>query len=123
MNAKNNAAGCLTTHVLDTTTGRPAAGIGIDLFRIDGGDREFLVSTRTNQDGRCDSPLLEGVDFRAGVYELVFHVGAYFAGTDPSPAPRFLDEVPIRVGLADPDARYHVPLLVSPFSYSTYRGS
>ncbi len=123
MNVQNNAAGCLTTHVLDTMTGRPAAGIGIDLFRIDDGNREFLVSARTNQDGRCDAPLLEGAGFRAGVYELVFHVGTYFAGVDPTATPSFLDEVPVRVGLADPDAHYHVPLLVSPFSYSTYRGS
>lgn len=123
MKVQKNAAGCLTTHVLDTTTGRPAAGIKIDLFRIDGDDREFLVSARTNQNGRCDAPLLEGAGFRSGVYELVFHVGAYFAEAEPMTTPSFLDEVPVRIGLADPDAHYHVPLLVSPFSYSTYRGS
>ena len=115
--------GRLTTHVLDTAAGRPGAGIRIDLFRI-GTDRRRLASLATNEDGRCDRPLLEGDGFVAGVYDLVFHVGDYFAGRGvAAPTPRFLDEVVIRFGVAAPNEHYHVPLLISPFGYSTYRGS
>ncbi len=113
--------GRLTTHVLDTATGKPAAGLEITLSRAGG---EVIKTVRTNDDGRVDAPLLEGAALTPGAYELVFHAGAYLdatgqAGTEP----RFLDEIPIRFGVSDPDAHYHVPLLLSPFGYSTYRGS
>jgi 5-hydroxyisourate hydrolase len=115
--------GILTTHVLDTAKGVPAAGMALELWRLDG-DRHHLVSTTTNEDGRCEGPLLKEDDFLAGEYELIFHAGDYFAHRGMElPAPRFLDLVVIRFGIADEDGHYHVPLLVSPFSYSTYRGS
>lgn len=115
--------GRLTTHVLDTATGKPGAGIRVTVFRVDGGRRE-LLSTVTNHDGRCDVPLLEGPDLARGSYELVFEVGAYFRAAGLAlPEPLFVDEVVLRFGVADPQAHYHVPLLVSPWSYSTYRGS
>lgn len=112
--------GRLTTHVLDTANGRPAAGVKIVLSQ----DGRALKSVMTNADGRTDEPLLAGDAFTAGVYELVFHIGDYFSAPGNSGAdPRFLDEIPIRFGIADADAHYHVPLLASPWSYSTYRGS
>ena len=116
--------GYLTTHVLDTATGRPAEGLEIDLFRIEGEARAHLVRMKTNADGRTDSPILPEDGFETGTYELVFHAGAYLdaAGVAPE-SPRFLDEVPIRFGMSDPEAHYHVPLLLSPYGYSTYRGS
>jgi 5-hydroxyisourate hydrolase len=115
--------GRLTTHVLDTAHGRPGAGIKIDLYRVSP-RREQLAQVTTNADGRCDKPLLEGDGLKAGAYELVFHVGPYFAGNGLAlPEPRFLDEVVIRFGVARPDEHYHVPLLISPYGYSTYRGS
>ena len=107
-------SGRLTTHVLDTAHGRPAAGIPVELARLDGEARELLASVTTNADGRTDAPLLEALE--PGTYELVFSVGAYFSEG-------FLDRVPVRFTIADADAHYHVPLLVSPWSYSTYRGS
>jgi 5-hydroxyisourate hydrolase len=111
--------GRLSTHVLDTSVGRPAAGVRLVLRR--GG--EVLADTRTNADGRTDKPLLEGAAFRTGAYELTFHVGDYFrAKGTPLADPPFLDVIPLRFSIAD-DADYHVPLLVSPFGYSTYRGS
>ena len=115
--------GVLTTHVLDTASGKPAAGVRIELFRAD--DRQArLASAVTNADGRCDEPLLTGAEFRRGEYELVFHAGAYFAASGvEQPEPRFLDRVVIRFGIADDSQHYHVPLLISPFAYSTYRGS
>jgi 5-hydroxyisourate hydrolase len=113
--------GRLTTHVLDTARGRPAAGVAIELWRLAGDQRTLVASMRTNADGRTGSPLLAGDALTAGVYELVFAVGAYFA--DAGGAPPFLDRVPVRFGVADPAAHYHVPLLVSPWAYSTYRGS
>jgi len=115
--------GRLTTHVLDTASGRPAAGVRIELHRIDGGDRVALGEAVTNADGRCDKPILEGPAFAVGVYELTFHAGAYFdaQGLD-LPEPKFLDQVPIRFGIADAGGHYHVPLLISPFARSTYRG-
>ncbi len=116
-------SGFLTTHVLDTVHGKPAAGLSIELFWIEGEDRRYLKTVTTNPDGRTDEPLLSEDEFELGVYELVFHVGEYFAGEPGIPDPPFLDEVPIRFGVADPDAHYHVPLLASPWSYSTYRGS
>lgn len=116
-------AGYLTTHVLDTARGRPAAGMRIDLFRLDGQHRVALAQATTNGDGRTDAPILPQGDFAPGRYELVFHVGDWLdAQGTPGGSPRFLDEVPIRFGM-DEDAHYHVPLLVSPFGYSTYRGS
>lgn len=116
--------GRLTTHVLDTSAGMPGGGMRIELFRFDGTARTGLAEVRTNADGRCDAPLLEGAAFQPGVYELAFHAGDYFAGRGVAlPAPRFLDVIVIRFGLSAADAHYHVPLLVSPYGYSTYRGS
>ena len=119
-------AGRLTTHVLDTANGRPAAGMAIALYRLGPGpdDRALLIESTTDADGRAPAPLLAGDDLTPGVYELVFEVGAYFAARSAALAePPFLDRVPIRFGIADSDAHYHVPLLVSPGSYTTYRGS
>ncbi|MCV2869411.1 hydroxyisourate hydrolase [Defluviimonas sp. WL0002] len=116
--------GYLTTHVLDTARGLPAEGLEIELFRLENGARVPLARMRTNDDGRTDAPILPKGDFAAGEYELVFHAGAYLdaIGTPPE-SPRFLDVVPIRFGISDASAHYHVPLLLSPFGYSTYRGS
>lgn len=116
--------GRLTTHILDTASGSPAAGVPIELFALSGDGRERLTTATTNDDGRCDAPLLDGDAFVAGVYELLFHVGDYLraCGTD-LPSPAFLDIVPIRFGIASPGDHYHVPLLISPYGYSTYRGS
>ena len=115
--------GRLTTHVLDTATGKPAAGRTISLFRLDGDTRTHVKTVSTNADGRCDAPLLAGPEFRAGEYELVFAAGDYLRRLGVSlPKPAFLDTVPIRFGMAEA-AHYHVPLLVSPYGYSTYRGS
>lgn len=117
--------GKLTTHVLDTAQGVPGAGIGVSLYRLTSTGREALKTTITNSDGRCDAPLLDGEAFSAGVYELEFAAGEYFArtGGKVKKSPAFLDEVVIRFGINSPDEHYHVPLLVSPFAYSTYRGS
>jgi len=118
------ANGCLTTHVLDTARGVPAAGVEISLFRLDGDTPEHLVTMTTNVDGRTDSHILPASDFAVGQYELVFQAGAYFDAVGASPEDlRFLSEIPIRFGISDPDSHYHVPLLISPFGYSTYRGS
>ena len=116
-------AGYLTTHVLDTAQGCPGKGIKIDLYEISGDNRTYLRSLVTNDDGRTDSPILPMDEFRTGSYELVFHVGPYFdAAGIALPEPKFLDMVPLRFGMSE-EAHYHVPLLVSPYSYSTYRGS
>ncbi|MDR3100749.1 MAG: hydroxyisourate hydrolase [Paraburkholderia sp.] len=116
--------GKLTTHVLDTANGRPGAGIKVELHAIDGESRRALKTVTTNHDGRCDEPLLEGAALATGEYELVFHAGDYFASLGTKvPEPRFVDRVVLRFGIADTTAHYHVPLLVSPWSYSTYRGS
>jgi len=116
--------GKLTTHVLDTANGRPGAGIRIELYALAGDARRLLTTALTNRDGRCDAPLLEGADFAAGEYELLFAAGDYFAASGAAlPQPRFVDRVVLRFGVADANAHYHVPLLVSPWSYSTYRGS
>jgi 5-hydroxyisourate hydrolase len=113
----------LTTHVLDTALGRPGQGVRVELFSL-ADDRARLVDTVTNADGRCDAPLLDGAAFRPGRYELVFHAGAYFRARGQDLAdPPFLDDVVIRFGIAAADAHYHVPLLLSPYGYSTYRGS
>ena len=114
----------LTTHVLDTANGKPGAGLRIELVRLIDAGRESLGVFTTNADGRCDAPLLQGEAFARGVYELDFHAGDYFARLGAAlPEPRFVDVVTLRFGIADPAAHYHVPLLVSPWSYSTYRGS
>ena len=118
-----DAEGRLTTHVLDTMHGWPAAGMAIELLRVENGVTEPVLSTRTNADGRCDAPLLAGDAFTAGAYELRFHVGAYFRRTGVHGEPAFLEVVPVRFSVGDPDAHYHVPLLVAPYAYSTYRGS
>jgi 5-hydroxyisourate hydrolase len=116
--------GRLTTHVLDTASGRPAQGLAIELYRVDDGERRHLKSVTTNADGRVDQPLLASDELRQGVYELVFRAGDYLRvqGTD-LPEPPFLDVIPLRFGIAEPGAHYHVPLLLSPYGYSTYRGS
>jgi 5-hydroxyisourate hydrolase len=116
-------AGYLSTHVLDTALGRPARGLKIELFRLDANTRSLINTLFTNDDGRTNAPILPAPDFATGIYELVFHVGAYLDATGVAPeAPRFLDAVPIRFGMSE-DSHYHVPLLLSPYGYSTYRGS
>ena len=114
--------GRLTTHVLDTSRGSPAAGVRLELFRpaVSAG---AIVSLTTNAEGRTDAPLLEGAAFLPGTYRLVFHVGEYFRVLSHPDAGRFLDEVPVVFIVDNAEERYHVPLLVSPWSYSTYRGS
>jgi 5-hydroxyisourate hydrolase len=116
--------GKLTTHVLDTANGCPAGGMTIELWQIhpESKPKQLLKTVTTNTDGRTDTPLLADADFAVGVYELVFAVGDYFAENQVD-SPPFLGQVPIRFGIANPDSHYHVPLLVSPWSYSTYRGS
>ncbi len=116
--------GWLTTHVLDTARGVPAAGLKIELYRVAGGEREFHCEVLTNGDGRTDTPILPKNDFVTGVYELVFHAGDYLrASGQAADEPLFLDVVPIRFGMSDAEAHYHVPLLLSPYGFSTYRGS
>jgi 5-hydroxyisourate hydrolase len=118
------ADGYLTTHVLDTAKGKPAGGMKVTLFRIEGANRMMLASMQTNADGRTDAPILPKGQFTTGTYELLFEAGAYLDHSGaPAETPRFLDEIPIRFGISDPDAHYHVPLLLSPFGFSTYRGS
>lgn len=115
----------LTTHVLDTARGVPAQGLKIELYRLSGDARDKVKTVSTNADGRVDGgPMLVGDAFREGEYELIFHAGDYLRMTGHSlPEPAFLDVIPIRFGIADTTAHYHVPLLLSPFGYSTYRGS
>ncbi len=118
--------GKLTTHVLDTARGCPAAGMNITLYRLGKSEDERceILDVTTNSDGRCEQPLLAGRAFAAGRYELVFQAGEYFrsSGIDLPQTP-FLDDIVIRFGISDPGSHYHVPLLLSPFGYSTYRGS
>ena len=117
-------AGYLTTHVLDTARGCPAQGLRIALYAIEGDERRLLAETVTNDDGRTDTPILPQDRFATGTYELVFHAGDYLRASDQAnETPLFLDVVPIRFGMADAQAHYHVPLLLSPYGYSTYRGS
>lgn len=114
----------LSTHVLDTANGQPAAGVRIDFSVQDGTQYRLLKTVQTNADGRTDEPLLDASAMARGRYELVFHIGNYFANRGAAMTdPPFLDTVPLRFAIADPDQHYHVPLLVSPWSYSTYRGS
>lgn len=116
--------GKLSTHVLDTTQGKPGAGVAIELYAVQDGRRRLLKTAVTNHDGRCDAPLLEGESMQPGRYELVFAAGDYFAAQGVAlPEPRFLDRVTIAFGIASADQNYHVPLVVTPWSYSTYRGS
>ena len=115
--------GQLSTHILDTARGLPAAGLELELWQLDGGGRTRLRTSTTNRDGRTDAPLLSGDAFRVGVYELIFFAGAYLRTYQNLPDPAFLDEIVVRFGVADAGARVHVPLLLSPYSYSTYRGS
>jgi len=116
-------AGYLTTHVLDTARGCPAEGLKIELFRIKGERRHLLKTLVTNEDGRTDVQILPTDEFALGVYELVFHAGGYLTATGVAPEnPRFLDVIPLRFGMSE-QSHYHVPLLLSPFGYSTYRGS
>ncbi|WP_170329335.1 hydroxyisourate hydrolase [Ruegeria arenilitoris] len=115
--------GYLTTHVLDTARGCPAEGLKIDLFRIEGTNRTILKSLVTNTDGRTDEQILPAAEFSTGEYELVFYAGEYLdASGTPHEEPRFLDVIPIRFGMSE-HSHYHVPLLLSPFGFSTYRGS
>lgn len=117
------SAGFLTTHVLDTARGAPAAGLKIALYRLSGDSRSKVVEMVTNSDGRTDSPILPADAFETGTYELIFYAGDYLRAQNLGLAePLFLDEVPIRFGMSE-EAHYHVPLLISPFGYSTYRGS
>ena len=124
MDVTSKSDGFLTTHVLDTGRGMPAAGLTISLYRFEGTELILLNECQTNADGRTDSPILPHAEFATGRYQLVFHAGAYLvAHYDDLPEPKFLDEIPIAFGISDAQAHYHVPLLLSPFGYSTYRGS
>jgi 5-hydroxyisourate hydrolase len=119
----SDTSGRLTTHVLDTASGNPAQGLTIELYRIEADKRSLLKTVSTNHDGRVDSPLLAGAEFQTGEYELVFFAGDYLRGQGAKlPSPAFLDIVPLRFGMSE-KTHYHVPLLISPYSYSTYRGS
>ena len=116
--------GKLTTHVLDTASGKPAAGMKIELSVLEGPAWRKLKSVQSNSEGRTDAPLLEGAALEKGQYRLVFHVAAYYRSQGAAlPDPPFLDRVPLRFGIADPALHYHVPLLCSPWGYTTYRGS
>lgn len=116
--------GKLTTHVLDTSRGQPAVGMRVDLLRMENAGWQRLKTVLTNSDGRVSEPLLADAEFVAGRYRLEFQVGAYFRSTGVNlPNPPFLEEVPIEIGVADASLHYHVPLLCSPWSYATYRGS
>ncbi len=114
----------ISTHVLDTSRGVPGAGIRIELHRLQDGSRHLIASAVTNTDGRTDTPLVTGDRLDTGIYELTFFAGDYFTRAGVSlTSPPFLDNIVIRVGIADATGNYHVPLLVSPYGYSTYRGS
>lgn len=122
--SSESSAGRLTTHVLDTATGLPAAGLAVELFRLDGEEPILIGTATTNADGRCEAPLLAGEDMAAGTYQLVFRVGDYLREQGLGLAePLFLDIIPLRFGISQPAKHYHVPLLIAPFGYSTYRGS
>ncbi|MDC0736751.1 hydroxyisourate hydrolase [Cognatishimia sp. SS12] len=116
-------SGYITTHVLDTARGCPAEGVKVELYRLDEGARHLIGEATTNTDGRTDAPILPEDEFATGQYELVFYCGRYFQGSGQAARlPMFLDEVPVRFGINE-STHYHVPLLVSPYGYSTYRGS
>jgi 5-hydroxyisourate hydrolase len=117
-------SGYLTTHVLDTARGCPADGIRIALYRVSGNSHQKIAETVTNDDGRTDAPILPKEKFKTGTYELIFFAGDYLRASGQAEGDvLFLDQVPIRFGMSDPDAHYHVPLLLSPYGMSTYRGS
>jgi 5-hydroxyisourate hydrolase len=119
-----NAMGRLTTHVLDTAHGCPGTTLKVELFRVDGAQMELLSTVLTNQDGRCDAPMLQGDEYRNGVYQLHFHTGDYYRARGVAlPQPAFLDVVVVRFGIDAEQEHYHVPLLISPYSYSIYRGN
>jgi 5-hydroxyisourate hydrolase len=114
----------VSTHILDTMHGCPAQGVKVELWSLDGVDPELIATAKTNADGRTDTPLLSADEMKAGHYEIVFYIGDYFAAKAATlPKLRFLDRVPVRFGIADAGASYHIPLLCSPWAYSTYRGS
>jgi len=113
----------LTTHVLDVYSGKPGKGIKVDLYQVQNNKREKLTSVMLNNDGRSDKPLIEGSNFREGKYELVFFVGDYFKKITELPKIPFLDDVVVKFGISNAKEHYHVPLLVSPWGYSTHRGS
>lgn len=116
--------GKLSTHVLDITQGKPGAGVTVQLYAVEAGVKTLLKTEVTNQDGRCTTPLLEGADFKTGCYELVFAAGDYFDAQGLAlPTPKFIDRVTLAFGVADATQNYHVPLVLSPWAYSTYRGS
>ncbi len=115
-------AGTLTTHVLDTARGCPAGGIAISLYRVSGNSHRKIAEAVTNADGRTDAPILSEKKFKRGQYELIFFAGDYLRSNGATGETLFLDQIPIRFGM-DEDSHYHVPLLLSPFGYSTYRGS
>lgn len=117
-------SGYVTTHVLDTSLGRPAAGLAVEVYRLDGDSRRLIASLSTNSDGRTDAPVIPASEIAEAVYELVFQAGDYLTRVHgPTDGVRFLDVIPIRFGVSDASQHYHVPLLLSPFGYSTYRGS
>ena len=113
----------LTTHVLDVYSGKPGKGIKVDLYYVENNDRKKIKSVTLNNDGRTDQALIEGTNFKEGQYVLVFFVGDYFKKITELPKIPFLDDVVIKFGISNTKEHYHVPLLVSPWSYSTYRGS
>lgn len=116
--------GKLSTHVLDITQGKPGAGVKVELYAVSAGQKTLLKSEVTNHDGRCNAPLLEGDSLKVGQYELVFAAGDYFDQQGVNlPSPKFIDRVTLAFGVADASQNYHVPLVVSPWAYSTYRGS
>lgn len=127
MERPDGPRGYVTTHVLDTARGQPASGLRIDVYRLsdaDGTARERIASLTTNADGRTDVPAVETTDMAAGHYEFVFHAGAYLQQVQAErESVAFLDVIPVRFGVTDPSQHYHVPLLLSPFGYATYRGS
>lgn len=123
MNLLGKRMGRLTTHVLDTSSGKPAAGLRIELWSV-AAKPEAIKTVLTNSDGRVDGAILEGAEFKPGTYELRFHAGAYLRASGATlDEPPFLDVIPIRFGISNPAQHYHVPLLLSPYGYSTYRGS
>lgn len=116
--------GKLSTHVLDITLGQPGVGVQLELYLVEASGKTLLKSEITNHDGRCSTPLLEGASLKVGQYELVFAAGAYFDAQGLNlPSPKFIDRVTLAFGIADVEQNYHVPLVVSPWAYSTYRGS
>ena len=113
----------LTTHVLDIYSGKPGSGIAVELFSVNNNEKKKINSIKLNSDGRSEKPLVEGENFKEGKYELIFYVGDYFKKINNTDNIPFLDDVVIKFGISNPKEHYHIPLLVSPWSYSTYRGS